>query len=746
MIKILKYSVLLAAVIVMASSAVTVRRCAISFSACPETFDKDTIVVPQNVIAILPQVLACHDTAVIESTSTGAACSFFFIIDNSKSMQGSTGSDPTGARFTVTQALLDTIYKKQPNAQVGVSVFQELSYLDTSTTSRFWYSRYFKALSTVYDTQPNQGYMPLLTLNQLYNGVRGIDIIDSLLVTTGNGSNINLRYSPNYTTVGNTNINIGFLAAREAFASTTTAKTNQFIVFLSDGDANRGQNDPGPDGIYYFRDSTKGVPTTFTVFFNSSGTNVPASIQTMTTNIQNNTYSTTNPSSAYYSIQASFTNLMNILLNNVIVHISVPAIPITMVLNNVSSSTYTNGMFVFPDSFFLGTGVTSYSMQITYQYTNTNTGVVHDTVHNITFYVRQGTDTVVPAGVIMQCAEVNIPINSIPVVATLLDTNHDGYLDKIDIVWSDTDKIRTSMPLIAQWIKTLNITTLDGTVINLQAVTLVPDLANKTIHIILNENNSGSTYQTAWKNAVFTLSDTAMSISGRPFSVLSILDGAAPVIKSVCFVPASAADTLRVTFSEPVTTANKPGNPNTFFTLVKGTVTLTDTAQRWMNQGDRILYVYRSKYLNDSESVKEGARPLFPLTLCGDVSIITGYHVASNPFIPGKTVIPASQQDPNHPIGTGTRIEISLIPAIQQDLAQGKVTATISIFDAVGNLILDRQPMSIDNVRVKLFKTWDGKTSKGKYAGGGTYMARIVLDDQPRGKTETIRTSVGVKQ
>ena len=112
----------------------------------------------------------------------------------------------------------------------------------------------------------------------------------------------------------------------------------------------------------------------------------------------------------------------------------------------------------------------------------------------------------------------------------------------------------------------------------------------------------------------------------------------------------------------------------------------------------------------------------------------------------GKTIIPLGQQDPNHPVTFGTRIEVTLIKAIEKDLSTEKVTGTISIFDAVGNTILDRQPMSRDLVRTKIFKNWDGKTSKGTFAGGGTYLAKVVVFDQVLNKTEVSRQAVGVKQ
>jgi hypothetical protein len=207
-------------------------------------------------------------------------------------------------------------------------------------------------------------------------------------------------------------------------------------------------------------------------------------------------------------------------------------------------------------------------------------------------------------------------LNYIPVVATFLDTNHEGHLDRIDITWTDTASIRQTMPSVSQWVKTLNLTLLDSVTVNQDAVALVPELANKTIHIILNQDVG--VYETGWITATFTLADTVMSLSGKPFSVVSIIDGAAPVITGVCFVPMPAADTLRVVFSEPVTAANMPGSPNSYFSIVKNNgAPVTDTAIAVLNHGNRLLYVYRAHVLNDSESVKEGNRPKIPILSCG---------------------------------------------------------------------------------------------------------------------------------
>jgi hypothetical protein len=240
-----------------------------------------------------------------------------------------------------------------------------------------------------------------------------------------------------------------------------------------------------------------------------------------------------------------------------------------------------------------------------------------------------------------------------------------------------------------------------------------------------------------------------MTVSLRPFIVSNIIDGAAPVIKTVCFVPA-ASDTLRVTFSETVNDTNKPGSPNRYFAIVNtSNAAIPDTGKPVLFHGDVLLYVYPSGTLTDALFVKEGNRSLVPLNLCGDVGIVKSYHVASNPFIPRVTVIPPSQRGNNTTVTTGTRIEVAMIPSVQKALVDGDIKATTSIYDAVGNTILSNKDMAVDlkdPKNPKVFLLWSGITKKGTYAGGGTYLAKTVIVDHKNNNTQVIRQSIGLKQ
>jgi hypothetical protein len=140
------------------------------------------------------------------------------------------------------------------------------------------------------------------------------------------------------------------------------------------------------------------------------------------------------------------------------------------------------------------------------------------------------------------------------VSATLKDTSHDGHLDMIDLTWTDNILLKAYLPNVNAFIQTLIITTMDGKADTLHAVTLIPDQAKKTIHIILNQN-TGKTLETEWKEPTkIFLADVPMTIDGKPFVVGLVIDSAAPIPTFACCCPAKNEDTVKITFSEDIMT------------------------------------------------------------------------------------------------------------------------------------------------------------------------------------------------
>jgi hypothetical protein len=739
---------LMVSILVMSGALFAADQCEMTFTGCPETFNNDTILVPDNVVKISSLVHACKASQTLHLGGTGGAASILFVIDNSGSMKGNGASDPAGSRWTVTKDLLDTILKDQPLSEVGLIVFREHLFFDTST-SQFYYTKYFKPLSPVLDSEPYQAYLPFMRLDSSYGGKQGIAIMKDILTTDPTGQD--LVYQPLYRNLrantggGETNINGAFIGAQAAFANAKNPKDQQYIIFLSDGAPAGTTQANHPNDYFSTPAGVANVPTTFTVFFTANN-QAPPVLNTMTNSIKVSGYSASNPKSAIWNLQTSYTALMSLLMQNVISIITLSGNPTKMVFNGKTSTMYVDSSFFFTDSFPLTNQISTFSMGITYRYAKPPSNALTDTTVPVTIYIKKSTGATLPPGVSVNCTP-GVP-GTVPVVATMLDTNHDGHLDRIDLTWTDTSAINPAMPSVAQFIQTLVITTLDGKKDTLHAVRLEPDLANKTIHVILQEN-TGPALETGWQNATVVLTQVHMTVAGGPFVVIRVDDGAAPVIKSVCFSPA-AKDSLHVVFSEPINNLN----PAPDFTLNTGNGVFTFTSGNPVPSGnpaviknnDNYIYVFNGGTLTGLESLVEGSRPAFPLSLCGNASIIKDSRVIGNPFIPGKTLVPANGTN----LIQSTRIEISLMPAIIAHLVSGKVKGTIFIFDAVGNTVIggrseDTLAWDGDHSNPKLVFLWNAKTKKGSLAAPGTYVARLNIEDRELGKKQTIRMTIGIK-
>ncbi|MBN1984627.1 MAG: hypothetical protein JW795_24085, partial [Chitinivibrionales bacterium] len=272
----------------------------ILYSGYPWDFDNKTISVPFNMVALSEAVYIGIPDSISVTIDTP---SVFFIIDHSGSMYEYDGDsatnkliipkDPRGNRFRVTSALLDTLFNplKYPGVEVGLAVFNSCLYYDTTNGN----------VVKIPVWPPEYGaYAPLYKLAKEYNGRKGIDILKKLLETKMITKTTKIKYPDTTITYDyaeltarkdffsspSTNINIGFMACKDAMKKSTYLKKNHYVVFLSDGEANMGF----PPEQYV---DGKDVPTTFTVFFTHDGS-APANLQRMNANIQNNGYSTSN--------------------------------------------------------------------------------------------------------------------------------------------------------------------------------------------------------------------------------------------------------------------------------------------------------------------------------------------------------------------------------------------------------------------------------------------------------------------
>jgi hypothetical protein len=329
-----------------------------SYKGQPEDFHNTTIKVDGDMVAMSEKIFVKNFTAISDSVSDTP--SVFFIIDNSGSMTGDNGADPLGNRFTMTSSFIDTLKKNFPDVEVGVSVFRDWLMFDTTDKP------YFQTCAT----QTNGAYVPLLTLGKTYlefGNKTGYEILKEILTIKTNGT---LLYQPTNTVLrsSGTNINAGFDAAKCAFAQSLNfnRKNKQYIVFLSDG---LPTSPPAPADKNSFQLGVN-TATTFSIFFlNGSTVTVPSSFSTMTTNIKNNGYSTSNPKSAYWGYQNSTPEaLMSFLMDSIFTFISTNSVetPKSVTIGGTTSSNWVNGTFTFGSLFPLTGPITTFNFTITY--------------------------------------------------------------------------------------------------------------------------------------------------------------------------------------------------------------------------------------------------------------------------------------------------------------------------------------------------------------------------------------------
>lgn len=397
--------------------------CDLTLTACPKALPAGTLTVPMDVISLDARVPVCQESGVITSQ---VQPSIVFIIDNSGSMSmgdydDDQETDPTEARFSVVASLLEEINAAHPGTEVGLVAFSRRLQFDHRDNA------FFKTAFPT-DTSQHDSYAPLTALNKVFpNGRTGLDTLRSLLQhdTDGNmtyatklpasrGSNDNLvqQTGGRLSMRPGTDITLGFEAAKLAMADSKSPKANQFFVFLSDGAP--GGVDSGRTAMQNDFERGTNTPTTFTVYFTRGNGSAPAAIRTMTTNIQNNGYSTSNPQSAAYSVGAPATELQNLLRTSVLNRIlTVPTAgkSVELTVDGKIQTTANRGpdssSFVFSSSTPLSAGLTQIQFKYSHSFRDTTVtpAVMRDTLVTYTLAVQRGATASLPASVTKTCRE-----------------------------------------------------------------------------------------------------------------------------------------------------------------------------------------------------------------------------------------------------------------------------------------------------------------------------------------------------
>lgn len=391
-----------------ASLGDTGKICDAYYTLRPETFNTQTIFLPQEAVSLSPRIYVGDSSMVVESLLVkDDPPSIFFIIDNSPSMFE---TDPQGSRFTVTRDLIDKIYERFPTAEVGLAVFTE--YLEFDCTNL----PYAQALTG----ESPHGFLPLMQLDKVISGGQtGYQLLKNILVTVDDpmqGTTLVYRPQAFFNSVG-TNINCGFDAAKQAYLAAQYSKDRQCIIFLSDGEANRPF---GGDPNAYT--AATNVPATFSVFFTSSGI-LPPTLVRFTDNVRTNNYSAFNPKSNLWPIATSHDTLLNLLNDNVISVLmrNWHAVPTNLKVNGKTSTTYVDSLFVFQDRFPL-TGdlgdINSFSFNLDYAISLDSVALSYQNV-KINFDIVRRPNVTLPEGWELDCwnRELQFYYNGKPITA-----------------------------------------------------------------------------------------------------------------------------------------------------------------------------------------------------------------------------------------------------------------------------------------------------------------------------------------
>lgn len=359
----------------------------------PEKINGGELELPEGVVAMSEFVKISNSSETLEK---GGASSIFFVIDNSRSMftymQKSTHTGPfdlDGARYKATMDIIDSIYAKSPDTEIGLAVFSAYLYFDPTDDGLF------EEIVTYKDKYSIEGgYIPLLKLNEpvkkgKFKGDLGYDVLKHYLQTQEyeyefdgtNNIHQNLVYKPNNKKfhpteiydVGlktGTNIWAGFSAAKEAMLTATQPKSDQYIIFFSDGGNQVNNDDEGPSGNDDWREVViPNCPTSFTVFFNPKSSNTTKHLTEFTKgassdfflkgSVQENGYSTSNPKSDLWAITAGREKLVDTLMVNVVADIiktTTKVIPTKIKIQGIEAGSWDGTGFTFTNLFPL-TGI-----------------------------------------------------------------------------------------------------------------------------------------------------------------------------------------------------------------------------------------------------------------------------------------------------------------------------------------------------------------------------------------------------
>jgi len=817
----------------LAGAATGQQYCEITLTGCPNEYNDDTLVVPSSVLALSTKVRACgfQDT----TASLGDPPAVMFIIDHSTSMdQNNINNDANGNRYRVTKALIDSIYNVYPSAQVGVIIFANGLVFKADRDANL--VKFEGVINTNAPAAGNaQSYMPLLQLdkpaktggsNPFYKDTTtapyAIDVYRAMFyVPESETAKSSISGGPD--TQRGTDISIAFEAALEAFNLTTRKPENQYIIFLSDGvpgliDSRDSVGCPdtlGTASLYNprcarlndFSKNTTGVPTTYTVFLQRQSSDTatpPPIIQDMTKNIQENDYSSNNPSSAAWALTSDYSKLLKLMMDNIVTPMlsksSGNAKTITISSAGVKDSTGTisNGEFNFHRRLPVDTAViTPVNMTLRYDVqvdTLDTSYVIKNKEFSYNFAIRRTNnppaDWKTSQGLESECFR-----------APTLDLRYDGKslvgkevkgnMNPLQIVFDNTDAFFNYNTVV------VSVLNADGNVSDLENFTLTKGSDGTWTYqfprtIASTAKNGDSTLQHTEMN------DSIILVFRNPDIPLDTIRVSVPYISNtMAFYDHSGDPTAPGTKKLADTIEVKPNAPfdiyaKLFFNgawdkgmMNAGAITWTiDNRQSvTLNYDNEMDGEALCTFITTSAGCTYVVTATFRDTVSGveiskKITIKVGQGestvaIGPNPFVPGvsnimerltklsnktnvndikiyEDIVAFSKSGGGPEIGvysvTGVLITATAPKQVRQDGTSDKyATATAVIYDAVGHIVFKSKPGDIvlagDGNTVGF--VWNGKNMAGRTVGPGTYLMRMTAT-MTKGEKFSCQRMIGV--
>ena len=143
-----------------------------------------------------------------------------------------------------------------------------------------------------------------------------------------------------------------------------------------------------------------------------------------------------------------------------------------------------------------------------------------------------------------------------------------------------------------------------------------------------------------------------------------------------------------------------------------------------------------------SLTVSSGALSVtVPIKVTAAIRIVRSI-ACDNPFTPGVSPIPAIKRGTGDAL-FGTRIEVTLSAPPVDNAGNVLLAGTITIFDAVGNVIAEKKELKPDGSM--LYAIWDGTNRRGVHVSAGSYLGKIEIINKTDNTSTSLKTLIGVR-